>query len=108
MAKDNKSKEKLDINLDGKGLNDLAQNIDLEKDSTEEFAPELIDNRNYDKYDYYEFDRKKGSIKNYIIMFALYSIVISLVILLIIGFKYKKPSTTENNSGEINETQNQL
>ena len=109
MSKREQNITKLDESIKGKGINDLAHDIDLSKENMDfEFSQDLIDNRNYDKYDYYEFDRKKGTVKNYIIMFALYAIVVAIVILLIIGIKYKEKPSEESVNGEVetNETQN--
>ena len=75
--------------LEGKSLNDLAMEASKEEKKEEEISEELLDNRDYDKYDYYEVDLKKGTKKNYAIMFLLYLIVIALVILIVMAIKYK-------------------
>ena len=76
--------------LEGKSLNDLAMEANKEENKeAEEISEELLDNRDYDKYDYYEVDLKKGTKKNYAIMFLLYLIVIALVILIVMAIKYK-------------------
>lgn len=76
--------------LEGKSLNDLAMEANKEENKEqEEISEELLDNRDYDKYDYYEVDLKKGTKKNYAIMFLLYLIVIALVILIVMAIKYK-------------------
>ena len=109
MSKKQQNIPQLDEKVKDRGLNDLVQDVDLGKENMDlEFSQDIIDNRNYDKYDYYEFDRKKGTVKNYIIMFALYAVVIAMIILLIIGFKYREKPIEESVNGEIetNETQN--
>ena len=80
--------ENLKEQLEGKTLDELAANA-TEEPKIEEIPDELLDNRDYDKYDYYEVDLKKGTKKNYVIMFLLYMIVIALVVLIIMAIKYK-------------------
>ena len=82
--------EELKDQLEGKTLEELASNAasgDNKKE--EEISDEFLDNRDYDKYDYYEVDLKKGSKKNYVIMFFLYLIVIALIVLIVMAIKYK-------------------
>ena len=87
MAKDI---EKLKKQLEGKTLEELANNAGTnESKEVEEISDDFLDNRDYDKYDYYEVDLKKGSKKNYVIMFLLYLIVIALVVLIFMAIKYK-------------------
>ena len=81
--------DKLKEQLEGKSLNDLANNANDDKPKKEELDEDLLDNRDYDKCDYYEVDLKKGTKKNYVIMFFLYLIVIALVVLIIMAIKYK-------------------
>ena len=80
--------EDLKEQLEGKTLDELAANATAEP-KIEDIPDELLDNRDYDKYDYYEVDLKKGTKKNYVIMFLLYLIVIALVVLIIMAIKYK-------------------
>lgn len=57
MAKDI---EKLKKQLEGKTLEELANNAGTnENKEVEEISDEFLDNRDYDKYDYYEVDLKK-------------------------------------------------
>ena len=83
--------EDLKEQLEGKSLGDLASNANKTSDEkiTEEITEDLLDTRDYDKYDYYEVDLKKGTKKNYVIMFLLYLIVIALVVLIVMAIKYK-------------------
>ena len=80
--------EDLKEQLEGKTLDELAANATGES-KIEEIPEDLLDNRDYDKYDYYEIDLKKGTKKNYVIMFLLYLIVIALIVLIIMAIKYK-------------------
>ena len=77
--------------LEGKTLEELASNaVKNEKENLlDDVSEELLNNRDYDKYDYYEIDMKKGSAKNHAIMFFLYIIVIALIIITIVFYKYK-------------------
>ena len=85
--------------LEGKNLNDLAMEANKEENKEqEEISEELLDNRDYDKYDYYEVDLKKGSTKNYVIMFFLYVIVVALIIFSIVFYKYKDQFKQESYS----------
>lgn len=85
-----KNIEELKEQLEGKTLEELANNAGTnENKEVEEISDEFLDNRDYDKYDYYEVDLKKGSKKNYVIMFLLYLIVIALVVLIFMAIKYK-------------------
>ena len=87
MAKDI---EKLKKQLEGKTLEELANNAGTnENQEVKEISDEFLDNRDYDNYDYYEVDLKKGSKKNYVIMFLLYLIVIALIVLIFMAIKYK-------------------
>ena len=80
--------EDLKEQLEGKTLDELAANATAEP-KIEDIPDELLDNRDYDKYDYYEVDLKKGTKKDYVIMFMLSLIVIALVVLIIMAIKYK-------------------
>ena len=84
-----KNIEELKEQLEGKTLEELTTNALKDENKKEEIAEDLLDNRDYDKYDYYEIDMKKGSKKNYIIMFLLYLIVIALIVLIFMVVKYK-------------------
>ena len=81
--------EELKDKLEGKTLEELASNASSDEKKNEEMSDEFLDNRDYDKYDYYEVDLKKGSKKNHVIMFFLYLIVIALVVLIFMAIKYK-------------------
>ena len=96
--------------LEGKTLEELTSNAgNTEENPEEEISEELLDNRNYDKYDYYEIDMKKGSAKNHAIMFFLYIIVIALVIITIVFYQYKDQFKRDEYSKVDNyETQNRL
>ena len=108
MASDNI--EELKDQLEGKTLDELATKAgNNEENELDNISEELLDNRDYDKYDYYEIDMKKGSTKNHAIMFFLYIIVIALIVITIVFYQYKDQFKKDEYSKVDNyETQNKL
>jgi len=102
--------EELKDQLEGKTFEDLTAKAGIdEENELDNISEELLDNRDYDKYDYYEIDMKKGSVKNHAIMFFLYLIVIALVVITIVFYQYKDQfKKDEYSKVDKYETQNKL